>query len=152
MGTHNSSCPVPCEETEYPAAISHSAFLSQKALKHLSKKLNQSQQYIRFSLSVEERDPQGLSFACRVNLTSFQPRESPAADSQGCSRVKAGAHHVLVTLSISFPSDVPQPTSGPNVSDEDVCPELQADWAAKSPNKPELIDLGRLLGLFCGPA
>ncbi|TKC44781.1 hypothetical protein EI555_020319 [Monodon monoceros] len=69
----------------------------------------------------------------------YQPLESPAANSQGCSRVRAGAHHVLVTLSISFPSDVPQPTSGPNVSDEDVCTELQADWAAKSLNKPEFI-------------
>lgn len=47
MGTHNSSCPVPCEETEYPATISYSTFPSQKALKYLSKKLNQSQEYIR---------------------------------------------------------------------------------------------------------
>ncbi|XP_057581519.1 acid-sensing ion channel 5 [Hippopotamus amphibius kiboko] len=50
MGTHNSSCPVPCEETEYPATISYSTFPSQRALKHLSKKLNQSQQYIRENL------------------------------------------------------------------------------------------------------
>ncbi|KAM9087813.1 LOW QUALITY PROTEIN: bile acid-sensitive ion channel [Megaptera novaeangliae] len=50
MGTHNSSCPVPREETEYPAAISYSTFPSQKALKHLSRKLNQSQQYIRDNL------------------------------------------------------------------------------------------------------
>ena len=49
MGTHNSSCPVPCEETEYPATISYSTFPSQKALKYLSKKLNQSQEYIRYS-------------------------------------------------------------------------------------------------------
>ena len=47
MGTHNSSCPVPCEETEYPATVSYSTFPSQKALKHFSKKLNQSQKYIR---------------------------------------------------------------------------------------------------------
>ncbi|XP_010812142.2 acid-sensing ion channel 5 [Bos taurus] len=50
VGTHNSSCPVPCEETEYPAFISYSTFPSQKALKYLSKKLNQSQQYIRENL------------------------------------------------------------------------------------------------------
>ncbi|KAM9238199.1 bile acid-sensitive ion channel [Dugong dugon] len=50
MGTHNSSCPVACEETEYPAAISYSTFPSQKALKYLSKKLNQSQKYIRENL------------------------------------------------------------------------------------------------------
>ncbi|XP_004471710.1 acid-sensing ion channel 5 [Dasypus novemcinctus] len=50
MGRHNSSCPVPCEETEYPATISYSTFPSQKALKYLSKKLNQSQDYIRENL------------------------------------------------------------------------------------------------------
>ncbi|XP_041595070.1 acid-sensing ion channel 5 [Vulpes lagopus] len=50
MGTHNSSCPVSCEETEYPATISYSTFPSQNALKYLSKKLNQSQEYIRENL------------------------------------------------------------------------------------------------------
>uniref|UniRef100_A0A8D1N5K8 Bile acid-sensitive ion channel n=1 Tax=Sus scrofa TaxID=9823 RepID=A0A8D1N5K8_PIG len=50
MGTHNSSCPVPCEETDYPATVSYSTFPSQKALKHLSKKLNQSQEYVRENL------------------------------------------------------------------------------------------------------
>ncbi|KAF7477271.1 acid-sensing ion channel 5 isoform X5 [Marmota monax] len=50
MGTHNSSCPVSCEETEYPATISYSSFPSQKALKYLSKKLNQSRDYIRENL------------------------------------------------------------------------------------------------------
>ncbi|XP_017534042.3 acid-sensing ion channel 5 [Manis javanica] len=50
MGTHNSSCPVACEETEYPATISYSTFPSQKALKYLSKKLNQSQEYISENL------------------------------------------------------------------------------------------------------
>ncbi|XP_012582275.1 PREDICTED: acid-sensing ion channel 5 [Condylura cristata] len=50
MGKHNSSCPVPCEETEYPATITYSTFPSQKALKSLSKKLNKSQEYIRQNL------------------------------------------------------------------------------------------------------
>uniref|UniRef100_A0A8C8WVR1 Bile acid-sensitive ion channel n=1 Tax=Panthera leo TaxID=9689 RepID=A0A8C8WVR1_PANLE len=50
MGKHNSSCPVPCEETEYPATISYSTFPSQKPLKYLSKKLNQSQEYIKENL------------------------------------------------------------------------------------------------------
>uniref|UniRef100_A0A8C5NXV8 Bile acid-sensitive ion channel n=1 Tax=Jaculus jaculus TaxID=51337 RepID=A0A8C5NXV8_JACJA len=50
MGTHNSSCPVSCEETEYPATISYSAFPSHKGLKYLSKKLNQSQEYVRQNL------------------------------------------------------------------------------------------------------
>nr|KAF6400376.1 acid sensing ion channel subunit family member 5 [Rousettus aegyptiacus] len=53
MRIHNSSCRVPCEETEYPATISYSTFPSQRALKHLSKKLNQSQKYI--SLTEAER-------------------------------------------------------------------------------------------------
>lgn len=26
MGTHNSSCPVSCEETEYPATVSYSTW------------------------------------------------------------------------------------------------------------------------------
>ncbi|KAL2781031.1 acid-sensing ion channel 5 [Daubentonia madagascariensis] len=50
VGTHNSSCPVSCEETEYPATISYSNFPSKKALKYLSKKLNKSQEYIRENL------------------------------------------------------------------------------------------------------
>ncbi|EHB10266.1 Amiloride-sensitive cation channel 5 [Heterocephalus glaber] len=50
MGTHNSSCPVSCEETEYPATVSYSTFSGQNALKLLSKKLNQSQEYIRENL------------------------------------------------------------------------------------------------------
>ncbi|XP_007942168.1 acid-sensing ion channel 5 [Orycteropus afer afer] len=50
MGTHNSTCPVACEETEYPATITYSTFPSHKALKYLSKKLNQSQEYIRENL------------------------------------------------------------------------------------------------------
>nr|XP_014699666.2 acid-sensing ion channel 5 [Equus asinus] len=50
MGTHNSSCPVPCEETGYPATISYSTFPSLKALKYLSKKLNRSPKYIRENL------------------------------------------------------------------------------------------------------
>ncbi|XP_076995687.1 bile acid-sensitive ion channel [Tamandua tetradactyla] len=50
MGRHNSSCPVPCEETQYPATVSYSTFPSKRALKYLSKKLNQSQEYIRENL------------------------------------------------------------------------------------------------------
>uniref|UniRef100_A0A6I9M077 Bile acid-sensitive ion channel n=1 Tax=Peromyscus maniculatus bairdii TaxID=230844 RepID=A0A6I9M077_PERMB len=50
MGTHNSSCPVSCEETEYPATVSYSTFPSQRALKFLAKKLNQSQEYLRENL------------------------------------------------------------------------------------------------------
>ncbi|XP_031231894.1 acid-sensing ion channel 5 isoform X1 [Mastomys coucha] len=50
MGTHNSSCPVSCEETEYPATVSYSTFPSQRATKFLAKKLNQSQEYIRENL------------------------------------------------------------------------------------------------------
>ncbi|XP_039769646.1 acid-sensing ion channel 5 isoform X1 [Ornithorhynchus anatinus] len=50
MGTHNSSCPVPCEEIDYPASISYSTFPSQNALKYLSKKLNKTQEYIRQNL------------------------------------------------------------------------------------------------------
>uniref|UniRef100_A0A8C6RN02 Bile acid-sensitive ion channel n=2 Tax=Nannospalax galili TaxID=1026970 RepID=A0A8C6RN02_NANGA len=50
MGTHNSSCPVSCEDTEYQTTVSYSTFPSQKALKFLSNKLNQSEEYIRENL------------------------------------------------------------------------------------------------------
>ncbi|XP_055000882.1 acid-sensing ion channel 5 [Sorex araneus] len=50
VGMHNSSCPVACEETEYPTTISYSTFPSKRALKYFSKKLNQSQEYIRENL------------------------------------------------------------------------------------------------------
>ncbi|KAH0616057.1 hypothetical protein JD844_026865 [Phrynosoma platyrhinos] len=40
VGTHNSTCPVPCEETGYPTTISYSTFASEKALKYLSTKNN----------------------------------------------------------------------------------------------------------------
>ncbi|KAL1777805.1 acid-sensing ion channel 5 [Sigmodon hispidus] len=50
MGTHNSSCPVSCEETEYPATVAYSTFPSQRGLKVLAKKLNQSQDYLRENL------------------------------------------------------------------------------------------------------
>ncbi|KAH0509881.1 Acid-sensing ion channel 5 [Microtus ochrogaster] len=50
MGTHNSSCPVSCEEIEYPATVSYSTFPSQRALKFLAKKLNQSQEYLSENL------------------------------------------------------------------------------------------------------
>ncbi|XP_048364692.1 acid-sensing ion channel 5 [Sphaerodactylus townsendi] len=50
VGTHNSSCPVPCEETDYPVTISYSTFASEKAVKFLSTKLNKSPAYIRHNL------------------------------------------------------------------------------------------------------
>ncbi|XP_030048090.1 bile acid-sensitive ion channel [Microcaecilia unicolor] len=50
VGTHNTTCPVPCEETEYPATISYSTFASEKAVKFLSMKLRKSSEYIRKNL------------------------------------------------------------------------------------------------------
>ncbi|XP_053112163.1 acid-sensing ion channel 5 [Hemicordylus capensis] len=49
-GTHNSTCPVPCEETDYPTSISYSTFASEKALKFLSTKLKKNPEYIRHNL------------------------------------------------------------------------------------------------------
>ncbi|XP_053258686.1 acid-sensing ion channel 5 [Podarcis raffonei] len=49
-GTHNSTCPVPCEETDYPTTISYSTFESEKALKFLSTKLKKHPEYIRRNL------------------------------------------------------------------------------------------------------
>uniref|UniRef100_A0A8D2IQ26 Bile acid-sensitive ion channel n=2 Tax=Varanus komodoensis TaxID=61221 RepID=A0A8D2IQ26_VARKO len=50
VGTYNSTCPVPCEETDYPTTISYSTFASEKSLKFLSTKLKKSSDYIRNNL------------------------------------------------------------------------------------------------------
>ncbi|XP_006884553.1 PREDICTED: acid-sensing ion channel 5 [Elephantulus edwardii] len=62
VGTHNSTCPVPCEETEYPATISYSTFPSQKSLAYFSKKLNQSQEFIRENLVYIEINYNDLNY------------------------------------------------------------------------------------------
>ncbi|XP_055452649.1 acid-sensing ion channel 5 [Psammomys obesus] len=62
MGTHNSSCPVSCEETEYPATISYSTFPSQRAARLLTKKLNRSQEYIRENLVYIEINYSDLNY------------------------------------------------------------------------------------------
>ncbi|XP_020637095.1 bile acid-sensitive ion channel [Pogona vitticeps] len=49
-GTHNSTCPVPCEETDYPTTVSYATFASEKALKYLSIKLKKTPDYIRHNL------------------------------------------------------------------------------------------------------
>lgn len=48
VGTHNSTCPVPCEETDYPITISYSTFASEQALKFLSAKLKKNTEYARY--------------------------------------------------------------------------------------------------------
>ncbi|XP_077333224.1 bile acid-sensitive ion channel isoform X1 [Lithobates pipiens] len=50
VGTYNSTCPVPCEETDYPATLSYSTFPSDKAADFLSKKLSKNITYIRNNL------------------------------------------------------------------------------------------------------
>ncbi|XP_075703711.1 bile acid-sensitive ion channel [Rhinoderma darwinii] len=50
VGTYNSSCPVPCEETDYPATLSYSTFPSDKAADYLSAKLNKNALYMRNNL------------------------------------------------------------------------------------------------------
>ncbi|XP_050802468.1 acid-sensing ion channel 5 [Gopherus flavomarginatus] len=50
VGTHNSTCPVPCEETDYPSTVTYSSFASEKALKFFSTKLKRSPEYIRENL------------------------------------------------------------------------------------------------------
>ncbi|XP_068132485.1 acid-sensing ion channel 5 [Hyperolius riggenbachi] len=50
MGTYNSSCPVPCEEIDYPATLSYSTFPSDKAADFLSSKLSKDARYMRNNL------------------------------------------------------------------------------------------------------
>ncbi|XP_025975974.1 acid-sensing ion channel 5 [Dromaius novaehollandiae] len=49
-GTHNSTCPVPCEETDYPTTVTYSSFAGEKAIKFISAKLKRSPEYIRQNL------------------------------------------------------------------------------------------------------
>ncbi|NWR93840.1 ASIC5 protein, partial [Furnarius figulus] len=50
VGTHNSTCPAPCEETDYPTTITYSSFGGEKAIKYFSAKLKKSPEYIRQNL------------------------------------------------------------------------------------------------------
>ncbi|XP_075193909.1 bile acid-sensitive ion channel [Anomaloglossus baeobatrachus] len=50
VGMYNSTCPVPCEETDYPATLSYSTFPSEKAADYLSTKLNKNASYMRDNL------------------------------------------------------------------------------------------------------
>ncbi|GAB1287637.1 Acid-sensing ion channel 5 [Apodemus speciosus] len=85
MGTHKSSCPVSCEETEYPATVSYSTFPSQRATKFLAKKLNQSQEYIRtqqgFKTRVSLCSP-GCPGTHSVDQAGLELRNLPASASQ----------------------------------------------------------------------
>ncbi|KFP33932.1 Acid-sensing ion channel 5, partial [Colius striatus] len=49
-GTHNSTCPVPCEETAYPTTVTYSSFGGEEAIKYFSTKLKKSPEYIRQNL------------------------------------------------------------------------------------------------------
>ncbi|KAK2542823.1 Asic5 [Columba livia] len=50
VGTHNSTCPVPCEETDYPTTVTYSSFGGENAIKYFSEKLKKSTEYIRKNL------------------------------------------------------------------------------------------------------
>ncbi|NXN97176.1 ASIC5 protein, partial [Rhinopomastus cyanomelas] len=50
LGTHNSTCPAPCEETHYPATVTYSSFGGEKAMECFSTHLNKSPAYIRQNL------------------------------------------------------------------------------------------------------
>ncbi|KAM9330437.1 bile acid-sensitive ion channel [Gastrophryne carolinensis] len=50
MGTYNSSCPVPCEEIDYPTTLSYATFPSDRAADFLSSKLNKDATYMRNNL------------------------------------------------------------------------------------------------------
>ncbi|OWK51363.1 Acid-sensing ion channel 5 [Lonchura striata] len=50
VGTHNSTCPAPCEETDYPTTVTYSNFGGEKAMKYFSTKLKKSSEYIRQNL------------------------------------------------------------------------------------------------------
>ncbi|XP_019389886.1 PREDICTED: acid-sensing ion channel 5 [Crocodylus porosus] len=62
VGAHNSTCPVPCEETDYPYTVTYSSFASERALKFLSTKLKKSPDYIRQNLVHIDINYQDLNY------------------------------------------------------------------------------------------
>lgn len=47
VGTHNSTCPAPCEEMDYPTTVTYSSFGGENAIKYYSAKLKKTPEYIR---------------------------------------------------------------------------------------------------------
>ncbi|RMC13864.1 hypothetical protein DUI87_08947 [Hirundo rustica rustica] len=62
VGTHNSTCPAPCEETDYPTTVTYSNFGGEKAIKYFSTKLKKSPEYIRQNLVQIEIKYHDLSY------------------------------------------------------------------------------------------
>ncbi|KAM9030516.1 bile acid-sensitive ion channel isoform 2-T2 [Ara ararauna] len=59
VGTHNSTCPAPCEETDYPTTVTYSSFGGENAIKYYSVKLKKTPEYIRrnlVSIDIKYRD------------------------------------------------------------------------------------------------
>ncbi|NXK76745.1 ASIC5 protein, partial [Amazona guildingii] len=59
VGTHNSTCPAPCEETDYPTTVTYSSFGGENAIKYYSAKLKKTPEYIRqnlVSIDIKYRD------------------------------------------------------------------------------------------------
>uniref|UniRef100_A0A8C3CNR1 Acid sensing ion channel subunit family member 5 n=1 Tax=Cairina moschata TaxID=8855 RepID=A0A8C3CNR1_CAIMO len=62
VGTHNSTCPAPCEETEYPTTVTYSSFGGENAIKFISAKLKKSPEYIRQNLVLIDIKYHDLSY------------------------------------------------------------------------------------------
>ncbi|XP_075050512.1 bile acid-sensitive ion channel [Mixophyes fleayi] len=75
VGTYNSTCPVPCEETDYPATLSYSTFPSDKAADYLSSKLSQSSTYMKNNLVYIDIKYHGLNYKITKQQKALTPSE-----------------------------------------------------------------------------
>ncbi|XP_069832283.1 acid-sensing ion channel 5 [Dendropsophus ebraccatus] len=75
IGTYHSACPVPCQETDYPASLSYSTFPSNKAADYLSTKLNKNASYMRNNLVYIDIRYQELNYKITKQQKAFTSSE-----------------------------------------------------------------------------
>ncbi|CAN2388760.1 proton channel activity [Pristimantis euphronides] len=75
VGTYSSTCPVPCEETNYPSTLSYSTFPSDKAADYLSTKLNKNASYMRNNLVYIDIKYQELNYKTTKQQKAFTSGE-----------------------------------------------------------------------------
>ncbi|KAM8939461.1 acid-sensing ion channel 5-like [Pelodytes ibericus] len=75
VGTYNSTCPVPCEETNYPTTISYSLFPSDKAAEYFSTKLSRNTTYMRDNLVFIDIKYHELNYKITKQQKALSPTE-----------------------------------------------------------------------------
>ncbi|KAG9480008.1 hypothetical protein GDO78_011817 [Eleutherodactylus coqui] len=75
VGTYSSTCPVPCEETNYPTTLSYSTFPSDNAAEYLSTKLNKDASYMRNNLVYIDIKYQEMNYKTTTQQKAFTSGE-----------------------------------------------------------------------------